>query len=104
MGKMINLLHLNKNTKTLVYSSNDIENIVKFVKGKHPGACLVENTLIEDFLLNDRNKDGLYILSDESTNQFLIYKVDTVFSSGYIYNSVYREIDIIDTYELVESA
>ena len=81
---------------------NDVKDIINAIELRYddPIKYLEDITpyeFEERVLLNEYNP-SYYIIED--TNKVLVYKVKTVISTGYLYNSVYKEFKIVDEYYL----
>jgi hypothetical protein len=86
----------------LVHQGSNLCQIVNFIRNKYEKCIYVELDTIDMFLGSDKYKDGVYIIANDD-DHIRVYQVDTIFSGGYVYNSVYRDKTLIDEYMVIES-
>jgi len=88
----------------LVETVNEINDIINYIENQYVDMIkFVEDVTEDEFIMDvaklDKYDNGLYIIEDP--DKILVLKVSTKISFGYLYNSVDRDIKLIDTYEIV---
>jgi hypothetical protein len=100
--KEVVLVRLANDRMNIVFKSDNLNDIIDYVKSQYQDSIYLEDEDVSTFLASDKFKDGNYILVDDVDDNIFVYNVDTLFSSGYIYNSIYREKQLMDEFKLID--
>lgn len=95
------IVHLTPKRKCVVHQTSELEKAIEFVKEKNEGSTYLDGDSGEKFLVNEELEDGLYIVTDDDNDIVKVYKLETVNSLGYIYNSQYKNRELVNEYELI---
>lgn len=90
------LVKLGKRDK-LISVFDESDDLTNYLKNIHSCTYLEDETVDKLSTI----EPGSYLLYDEATDIFTIYKVKDKTSEGYIYNSIYRKIKKIIEYKVI---
>jgi len=95
------VVHLNHSgkEKQIVKKEDKIEDVIDFIKLCNRGSSYLKNETVENFLVNDKLDDGVYIIHED--NIVKVYKVERMLFEGYVYNSEYIMRKCSNEYELI---
>ena len=95
------IVHLTPKHKCVIHKTSDLEKAIEFVKEQNEGSTYLDGETVDKFLVNYELEDGLYIVIDDDNDLIKVYKLETTTSIGYIYNSQYKNRELVNEYELI---
>lgn len=95
------IVHLTPKRKCVIHKTSELEKAIEFIKEQNEGSTYLDDETVEKFSVNDELEDGLYIVTDDENDLVKVYKLGTITSLGYIYNSQYKNRELVNEYELI---
>lgn len=96
------ILEVTTKRKYVIQKSNNWIKTIEYISKSNSDAKYLENDTIDEFLYKDYD-DGFYIVCDDLNDRIKVYKISTVVSVGYIYNSTYKNKEVVKEYELIDN-
>ena len=103
MADELFIIHLNGSTgKRLLKKADKIEEVVTLLTALNKGSVYLKNTSFLTFEYDETLEDGLYLVKDG--DYINVFKVETITLKGYMYDSRYKNKNVINRYELVKGS
>jgi len=100
MSDELFIIHLNNpNGKRLLKKADKLEEVVNLLTALNKGSVYLKEHSFMSFEYDESIDDGLYLIKD---NDYLhVFKVETITLKGYLYDSVYKNKNVVNRYELI---
>ena len=95
------IVKISKGIKSIVHTIQGREHILTYFLEQYTNIEYISSDDFKHYVMINRDSDyGLYLI--EHKNLINIYKVEKVVNPGYLYDQTFKNINLLDSYEIIE--